>query len=72
MTRQYEAVEDPPMGQQMQVDFGQVTVRNTFHQPQKLWFMACVLSHSRYKFVYWLDRPFTTADVIQAHEQAFA
>ncbi|WP_107935754.1 IS21 family transposase [Ureibacillus chungkukjangi] len=71
VTRQYEAVEDPPMGQQMQVDFGQVTVRNTFHQPQKLWFMACVLSHSRYKFVYWLDRPFTTADVIQAHEQAF-
>ncbi|GGK16510.1 hypothetical protein GCM10010965_06980 [Caldalkalibacillus thermarum] len=72
MTRQYEAALDPPMGQQMQVDFGQATVRNTFHQPQKLWFMAYVLSHSRYKFMYWLDRPLTTADVIQVHEQAFA
>ncbi|PTQ56867.1 MAG: Mobile element protein [Candidatus Carbobacillus altaicus] len=31
-----------------------------------------VLSHSRYKFVLWQDRPFTTRDVIEAHEQAFA
>ena len=33
--------------------------------------MITVLSRSRYKAVYFLDHPFTTADVIQAHEAAF-
>lgn len=31
-----------------------------------------VLSHSRHKYVEWLDRPFTTKDVIACHERAFA
>ena len=30
-----------------------------------------VLSRSRYKFVYFLDHPFTTIEAIHAHEMAF-
>jgi transposase len=70
--RQYEAVQDPPMGEQMQVDFGETKMRNVQGHQVRLWFITFVLSHSRYKFVLWQDRPFTTRDVIEAHEQAFA
>ncbi|MHB1127504.1 MAG: IS21 family transposase [Bacillota bacterium] len=70
--RQYEAIEDPPMGYQMQVDFGEIKLRNTEGSLVKLQFISFVLSHSRYKYVEWLNRPFTTADVIRAHEDAFA
>jgi transposase len=70
-TRQYEAVPDPPMGQQAQVDFGKVKVKNQQGKLVDLYFIAFVLSHSRYKYQEWLDRPFTTRDVIQAHENAF-
>lgn len=69
--RQYEAVEDPPMGEQMQVDFGETSLKNPQGHLVKLRFMSFVLSHSRHKYVEWLDRPFTTADVIQIHERAF-
>ncbi|WP_052652825.1 DDE-type integrase/transposase/recombinase [Planococcus massiliensis] len=34
-------------------------------------FIAFILSHSRYKYVEWLDRPFRTADVVRCHENAF-
>lgn len=37
----------------------------------KLYFIARVLSHYRYKYKEWLDRPFTTLDVIRTHENAF-
>lgn len=70
--RQYEAVEDPPMGEQMQVDFGEIKVQMHTGESTKLYFITFVLSHSRYKYVEWLDRPFTTADVIRTHEAAFA
>jgi hypothetical protein len=69
--RQYEAVEDPPMGQQMQADFGETKTHDLHQHPVRLWFMTFVLSHSRYKYVEWQDRPFTTADVIRCHENAF-
>ncbi len=70
--RQYEAIEDPPMGYQMQVDFGEVKLKNIQGNLVRLWFISFVMSHSRYKYVEWLDRPFTTVDVIRAHENAFA
>src|SRR5699024_4380624 len=37
----------------------------------KLYVIAFVLSHSRLKYKEWLDRPFTTRDVIRTHENAF-
>lgn len=70
-SRDYEAVIDPPMGEQIQVDFGH-TKQKTFDDKEvRLNFIAFVLSNSRYKYKEWLDRPFTTQDVIRAHEKAF-
>ncbi|MBT2580869.1 IS21 family transposase [Bacillus sp. ISL-8] len=69
-TRKYEAIPDPPMGHQAQVDFGTCTVTKE-NTVIRLWFITFVLAHSRYKYVEWLDRPFTIKDVIHTHETAF-
>jgi len=69
--RFHEAVEELPMGKQVQVDWGEIKVKNTVKKEVKLHFISFVLSHSRYKFVEWLDRPFTTRETIRCHEQAF-
>lgn len=69
--RIYEAIPDPPMGEQIQVDFGQTKQKTVDNKEIKLNFIAFVLSNSRFKYKEWLDRPFTTKDVIQAHENAF-
>ncbi|OIJ11333.1 transposase, partial [Anaerobacillus alkalilacustris] len=69
--RQFQAIEDTPMGQQAQVDFGQIKVKTMEGKMVKLYFVAFVLSNSRYKYVEWLNRPFTTKDLIMAHENAF-
>jgi transposase len=70
-TRSYQAIQELPMGQQAQVDFGQTKQKATNGKEVKLYFISFVLSHSRYKYVEWLDRPFTTIDVIRTHENAF-
>ena len=70
--RQYEAVVDPPMGYQAQVDMGQIWLKNAKGIRVCVYCFAMVLSHSRYKFVYWAEKPFTTASFIEAHEKAFA
>lgn len=69
--RMYEAIPDPPMGEQMQVDFGHTKQKTVDNKEVKLNFIAFVLSNSRQKYKEWLDRPFTTQDVIRAHENAF-
>lgn len=69
--RQYEASDDPPMGRQMQVDFGEKRVRNTDGVEITLYVMCFVLSHSRHKYCEWQARPFNTTDIIQIHENAF-
>jgi transposase len=69
--RQYQAMEDPPMGQQAQVDFGEKKVTNERGETMKLYGFAMVLSHSRYKYVEWTDRPITTAKAIEMHNHAF-
>lgn len=69
--RDYEAVPDMAMGEQTQVDFGETIQETPEKKKVKLYFIAFVLSHSRYKYVEWLDRPFTTRDLINAHENAF-
>lgn len=70
--RDYQATEDLPMGQQAQVDFGEFKLLDTSGNSIKLWFISFVLAHSRYKYVEWLDRPFTTQEVIRTHENAFS
>jgi len=69
--RIYQAIPDPPMGEQAQVDFGETKQKTSQGKEVKLYFISFVLSHSRYKYVEWLDRPFTTKDVIQTHEHVF-
>ena len=71
VVRQYEAVDDPPMGKQMQVDFGQKKVLNPDGKEIILYVMCFVLSHSRHKYCEWQARPFNTADIIRIHESAF-
>lgn len=70
-SRSYEAVPEMEMGEQMQVDFGETWQDTPDKRKVKLYFFAFVLSHSRYKYMEWLDRPFTTRDLINAHENAF-
>jgi transposase len=70
-TRSYEAIPDPPMGEQAQIDFGQVWVTKPDGNRLKLYVVAFVLSNSRFKYMEWWDHPYNAGDVIQAHENAF-
>jgi transposase len=70
--RQYEAVDDPPMGEQAQVDMGEIIMETATGKHKKVYCFAMVMSNSRQKFVYWLDKPFTTDTFIKAHNKAFA
>ena len=69
--RQYEAIPEVEMGAQIQVDWGQTKQKTRSKEEIKLYFISFVLSHSRYKYLEWLDRPFTTQDTIRSHENAF-
>lgn len=69
--RTYSTVPELPMGQQVQVDFGQTIAKDKLEKNKKLYFIAFVLSHSRFKYVEWIDRPFRTSDVVRMHENAF-
>lgn len=69
--RQYEAVPEVEMGAQIQVDWGQTKQKTRKKEEIKLYFISFVLSHSRFKYIEWLDRPFTTKDTIRSHENAF-
>lgn len=71
IVRQYEAVPEQPMGKQIQVDWGETKQRTTDKKEIKLYFIAFVLAHSRYKYMEWQTRPFTTKDAIRCHENAF-
>lgn len=71
ISRSYGAVPEKPMGAQMQVDFGQTKQLTSDGKQVKLYCAAFVLSTSRQKYMEWLDRPFTTRDVIRCHENAF-
>ncbi|MDD2476089.1 MAG: DDE-type integrase/transposase/recombinase [Dysgonamonadaceae bacterium] len=70
--RSYIAVPDFEPGKQTQVDWGETWQKNKSGGKTKIYFISFVLSYSRYKYVYWLDRPFSTDDGIYAHELALA
>src|SRR5665648_1296310 len=50
--RDYEAVEELPMGKQLQVDFGEKWMQSIDGQRVKLRFVAFVLAYSRYKWAF--------------------
>ncbi len=61
-TRQrcYEKVAEQPFGKQLQVDFGQYKTKSRCD----LYIFSVVLASSRYKYVRFQSRPFTTLEVI--------
>jgi transposase len=70
--RQYEAIEDPPMGRQMQVDMGIAWVFDFYKRRyRKLYCVAAVLSHSRYKWGLWYAQPPTAIQFTQALQTCF-
>ena len=70
--RSYEAVQELPPAEQAQVDMGSITLTRHDRARIKVFCFAMVLSHSRYKYAFWQDHPFTTAEFITAHQNAFA
>lgn len=69
--REYFPIEELPYGDQAQVDFGEYNMRSTNGKRKKVKFFAMVLSRSRMKFIWFLDKTFTAYSVAQAHEKAF-
>jgi transposase len=65
--RVYEAVDELPMGRQLQLDFGEKTVRHAYSSRYiRLRFAVFTLSYSRYKWGVFQDRPFLSADLVRA------
>lgn len=69
--RQFEEVLELPMGYQVQVDMGQIWLKKLDRTKVKIYCFAMVLAHSRYKYILWSDKPFTTVSFIDAHNRAF-
>ena len=69
--RQHEEVDELPMGYQAQVDLGQIWLERPDKSKVKVYCFGMVLSHSRYKYLYWSDKPFTSDTFIKAHNKAF-
>jgi transposase len=70
-SREYQQVEELPYGQQAQIDFGEFNMTDVEGHRKKVYFLALVLSRSRYKMVFFSDHPFTAQSTIEAHELAF-
>jgi len=58
--RVYMPVDELPYGKQLQVDFGQVTIKSG----ETVYIFASVLSASRYRYISIQKRPFTALDVV--------
>ena len=69
--REYFPIEELPYGQQAQVDLGQYNMLSHGGSRKKVYFFAMVLSRSRMKFVWFLDKSFTAKNMCIAHEMAF-
>lgn len=70
--RQYESSVDPPMGDQSQVDMGEIILETDTGRHRKIYCFAMVMSNSRQKFVWWQEKPFTTESFISCHMKAFS
>jgi len=69
--RAYEAVPELPMGQQMQVDFGQKLMPNVDGGQTKVYVAAFLLSRSRYKYAQMQSWPFTSVDLVRICHDCF-
>lgn len=66
-----QMVEETPMGEEAQVDFGQYQMPNMYGGTNRVYFFCMVLSYSRMKYVYFLSEPFDSLAFAYAHELAF-
>jgi hypothetical protein len=65
--REYEAVEELPMGYQLQLDFGEKSVRYAYSGRYiKVYFVVFTLTHSRYMWGIFQEHPFTSTDLVHA------
>lgn len=69
--RPYEMLAQTEYGEYAQVDFGERWMKDREGKAVKVYFFAMSLSRSRYKYVFFSLRPFTTALAVYAHELAF-
>jgi transposase len=70
--REYEPVDELPMGYQLQLDFGIKSVRSAYSSRYiKLYVAAFSLSCSRYKWGLFKDKPFTSEDLVHALHSCF-
>ena len=66
IVREYFPVEELPYGEQAQVDFGEYNMLLSDGKRKKVKFFVMVLSRSRMKYVWFLDKPFTAQSVSKA------
>ncbi|WP_371371065.1 IS21 family transposase [Sporomusa aerivorans] len=69
--RDYAAVPELPMGQQLQVDFGEKWLKNVDGGRIKVYAAAFVLAHSRFKYAELQSRPYTASDLVRVCHQCF-
>ena len=67
-SRVFEKLPETAYGEQAQVDFGETYMVDKNGNRQKVYFFAIVLSRSRYKFIYFVDKPFTSVSTIHAQQ----
>jgi transposase len=69
--REYGPLPDTSPGKYAQVDFGEYKLRKGDGSRIKVYFFAMILEYSRYKFIWFQDKPFTGENAVYAHELAF-
>lgn len=67
--RVYEKLAETAYGHQAQADFGQYYMQTKDYSRKKVHFMVLVLCRSRYKYVFFQDKPFTSKTTIIGHEK---
>lgn len=70
--REYETVPESAYGKQAQVDFGEYTMRTSNDSRIKVFFFSMMLSRSRYKYLWFTIRNFTTDLAVFAHEKGLS
>lgn len=69
--REYGCNSELPPGQQLQADFGEYWALRQDKSRIKLYFVAFILAHSRFKYVLWQTRPFHAIDFVRSLESCF-
>jgi transposase/uncharacterized protein (DUF952 family) len=70
-TREYGPIPESLPGQQLQADFGFYNAIRQDARRIKLYFVIFILAHSRYKYVVWQSRHFTSLDFVRCLESCY-